>query len=315
MKQDSSNVSRAAASAPKKPFWNHRRKEATIGWLFLSPELIGIVLLYLFPVLFSLYMSLCDWNLLGGMSSVKFVGLQNYVEMFQDDKVLAAIKNNLIYTVLTVPVGMALSLVLAVLIHTKVYAQSYFKVAFFIPYISSIIAVGAVWSALYHPSLGPINGFLKSMGIDNPPMWLADPKYALLSIAIIAIWAGLGYQIIIYMAGLSGIPDDMYEAASIDGASSLQKFYKITMPMLGPTNTFLFITLLMGSFKVFDLIAFLTSGGPNNASTVLVYRIYEEGFRNFRMGYASSISWLLFAIVGLITLISWQIQKRQVHYG
>ncbi|AFC31381.1 binding-protein-dependent transport systems inner membrane component [Paenibacillus mucilaginosus 3016] len=295
-------------------FWNHRRREALTGWLFLGPELLGILVLYVFPVFFSLYLSLCDWNLVGGISAMKFVGLDNYAELFQDAKVGAALRNNLVYTLLTVPLGMFLALLLSVVIHSKVYLQSYFKVAFFIPYISSIIAVGAVWSALYHPSLGPINQFLMSIGIGQPPMWLPDPNYSLISIAIIAVWAGIGYQIVIYLAGLSGIPDELYEAAEIDGASKLQQFRRITLPLLGPTNSFLFITLLMGSFKVFDLVAFLTGGGPNNASTVIVYRIYEEGFQNFRMGYASAISWLLFAIVGVITFISWQIQKRSVHY-
>ncbi|MBB3110214.1 multiple sugar transport system permease protein [Paenibacillus phyllosphaerae] len=304
----------AAMTAGKKVKHANARKEALVGWLFLAPELIGIVVLYVFPVVFSLYLSLSDWNLVGGLQSIKFVGLDNYVEMFHDEKVIHALKNNFVYTLLTVPVGMALSLILAVLIHTKVYGQDYFKVAFFVPYISSIIAIGAVWSALYHPSLGPINQFLTSIGVSDPPKWLADPDFALLSIAIIAIWAGIGYQIVIYMAGLTSIPDDYYEAASIDGATALQKFRMITLPLLGPTNSFLFITLLMGSFKVFDLIAFLTSGGPNNASTVIVYRIYEEGFVNFRMGYASAISWLLFAIVGVVTFISWQIQKNKVTY-
>jgi multiple sugar transport system permease protein len=208
---------------------------------------------------------------------------------------------------------MFLALVLAVIIHTKVYFSSYFKIAFFIPYISSIIAIGAVWSALFHPSLGPINQFLRSIGVDNPPFWLASPKTSLLSIIIISIWAGIGYQIIIYLSSLTSIPDELYEAASIDGASQIQQFFKITLPMLGPTNIFLFITLLIGSFKVFDLIAFLTQGGPNDSSTVIVFRIYEEGFQKFNMGYASAISWLLFIIVGIFTLISWKLQKRFVH--
>ncbi|MFD0588719.1 carbohydrate ABC transporter permease [Paenibacillus sp. GCM10027627] len=299
-----------ARAASSRRYWSNSRKEALFGWLFLGPELIGILLLYVFPVFFSLYLSFSEWNLMGGLSSVKFVGLDNFKEMLADEKVHMALRNNLIYTVMTVPIGMILSLILAVIIHNRVYFQSFFKVAFFIPYISSIIAIGAVWSALYHPSEGPINRFLMSVGIQEPPMWLADPDFSLLSIAIIAIWSIVGYIIIIYLAGMTNIPDEMYEAASIDGASSLQKFYKITLPLLAPTTTFLFITLLIGSFKVFDLVAFLTAGGPFNSSTVLVYRIYEEGFQNFRMGYASALSWLLFMIVGVLTLLTWLFQKR-----
>ncbi|REK71634.1 carbohydrate ABC transporter permease [Paenibacillus paeoniae] len=294
----------------KRRYWNNSRKEALFGWLFLGPEMIGIVLLYVFPVFFSLYLSFNEWNLMGGLSAMKFIGFENFKEMLVDEKVHLALRNNLIYTFMTVPVSMILSLILAVIIHNRVHLQSYFKVAFFIPYISSIIAIGAVWSALYHPSEGPINRILMSFGIENPPKWLADPHYALLSIAIIAVWAIVGYIIIIYLAGMTNIPEEMYEAASMDGATSFQKFYKITLPLLAPTTIFLFITLLIGSFKVFDIVAFLTSGGPFNSSTVLVYRIYVEGFQNFRMGYASALSWLLFMIVGVLTLLTWTFQKR-----
>jgi len=308
---ESSKGAARMTRAGERSFWNNERKEMLAGWLFLAPEFLGMLFLYVFPVGFSLYLSFCDWNLVGGLSSIKFIGLDNFVAMFEDKKVLMSLKNNLIYTVFTVPIGMALSLLLAVVIHTRVFFQSYFKVAFFIPYISSIIAVGAVWSALYHPSQGPINQFLMRLGISDPPKWLADTTYSLPSIIIIAIWAGIGYQIIIYLAGLTNIPDDVYEAASIDGASSTQQFFKITMPLLTPTTSFLFITLLIGSFKVFDLVAFLTAGGPNDSSTVLVYRIFEEGFRNYKMGYASALSWLLFAIVGLVTLITWKFQNKK----
>ncbi|MFE5319490.1 carbohydrate ABC transporter permease [Paenibacillus sp. NPDC056579] len=297
-------------TARRRKFWNTARKDALIGWLFLAPEMIGMLALSVFPIVFSLYLSFSDWNLVGGLSSIKFVGLDNFRMLLEDDKFYMALKNNAVYTLFTVPIGMFLALLLAVVIHSKVYGKDYFKVAFFIPYISSIVALGAVWSALYHPSQGPINRFLISLGITEPPKWLADTQFSLISIIIIAIWAGIGYQIIIYIAGLSNIPDELYEAASIDGASQTQQFLRITLPLLGPTTSFLFITLLMSSFKVFDLIAFLTNGGPNDSSTVLVYRIYEEGFRNFRMGYASAISWVLFLIVGVITLVTWKLQNK-----
>nr|WP_253298044.1 sugar ABC transporter permease [Paenibacillus sp. MSJ-34] len=281
-----------------------------VGWLFLVPEIVGMLLLNVFALGFSLYLSLSSWDLLSGVKGIKFIGLDNYIRMFQDPTILQALKNNLLYTVLTVPVPIAIALVLAVLIQSKVYLKDYFKVAFFIPYISSIIAVAAVWSALFHPSLGPINQFLLDIGISNPPKWLADPKTSLIAIAIISSWAGLGYTIIIYLAGLTNISDELYEAAEIDGATGLQKFFKITVPLLRPTTFFLFITMLIGSFKVFDIISFLTEGGPNNSSTVLVYRIYEEGFQFYNMGYASAISWLLFAIIGLVTALTWKMRQE-----
>ncbi|OCT11480.1 sugar ABC transporter permease [Paenibacillus pectinilyticus] len=300
----------ASSKAKPRVFWTQTKKEGIAGWLFLSPVFICILVLGVFPVLFSLFLSFCEWNLVGGLSSIKFVGLDNFKMLFEDDKFYMALKNNLMYTAVTVPIGLCLALILSVLIHSRVFGQSYFKIAFFIPYISSITALGAIWSALYHPSLGPINQFLIRIGITNPPKWLADTHFSLVSIMIIAIWAALGYQIIIFIAGLTNIPEELYEAADMDGASSVQQFFRITLPLLGPTTSFLFITTLMSSFKVFDLISFLTGGGPNDSSTVLVYRIYEEGFQNFRMGYASAISWALFVIIGIVTLISYRVQMQ-----
>jgi len=291
-----------------------KRKEESIGWLFIIPEFIGIALLGVFPLLFTIYLSFNDWNLVGGVSSINFIGMDNYKALFQDDKFMKALTNNLFFTAVSVPVGMAIALVMAVAIHSYVKFKSYFKVAFFVPYICSTIAIAAVWSALFHPSKGPINQFLLSIGVSEPPMWLVDTSYALVSIAIIAIWQLIGYQIIIYLAGLTNIPEELYESARIDGASGFQQFYRITLPLLGPTNFFLLITLIISSFKVFDIIKFLTQGGPNQASTVLVYRIYEEGFQNFRMGYASAISIVLFLIVVVITSITWFTQQKNVHY-
>ncbi|GGH39283.1 carbohydrate ABC transporter permease [Paenibacillus segetis] len=295
---------------PRKKFWTPHRKEALIGWLFLTPEIIGMLFLNVFALGFSLYLSLSKWDLLTGVKGIEFTGFDNYVKLFHDPTIIQAVKNNLIYMILTVPIPIAIALVLAVLIQNSVFFKDYFKVAFFIPYISSIIAVAAVWSALFHPSLGPINQFLMDIGISNPPKWLVDPKTSLLSIAIISSWASLGYTIIIYMAGLTNISNEMYEAADIDGAGPLKKFFSITIPMLRPTTFFLLITMLIGSFKVFDVIAYLTEGGPNNSSMVLVYRIYEEGFVYHNMGYASTISWLLFGIIGIITALTWKMRNE-----
>lgn len=304
---------KVVTNVPKKgSISSEKRKEAIIGWLFLAPEIIGIVLLYVFPLVFALILSFSSWNLIGGFSEIRFVGFDNFIKMFQDERVFLALKNNMIFTLAVVPISMIIALIIAVVINSRVYFQSYFKVAFFIPYISSIIAVGAVWRALYHPSQGPINQFLMSLGITSPPGWLASTSTSLLAIIIISIWAQVGYVVIIYLAGLSNIPESMYEAAKIDGASSFQSFLKITMPLLGPTHVFLSITLLIGSFKVFDLIKFLTDGGPVDSSTVLVYLIYQEGFERFNMGYASALSWLLFAVVALLTFLTWKAQNNKL---
>lgn len=295
---------------PRKKFMTPHRKEAMIGWLFLAPEIIGMLFLNVFALGFSLYLSLSKWDLLSGVKGIEFIGFGNYAKLFNDPTIWQAVKNNVLYMIMTVPIPIAIAFVLAVLIHNSVFFKDYFKVAFFIPYISSIIAVAAVWSALFHPSLGPINQFLMDLGISSPPKWLVDPKTSLLSIAIISSWASLGYTIIIYMAGLTNISNEIYEAAEIDGAGPLKKFFSITVPMLRSTTFFLLITMLIGSFKVFDIIAYLTEGGPNNSSTVLVYRIYEEGFKYYNMGYASAISWLLFAIIGILTAVTWKMRNE-----
>lgn len=299
------------AKLEKRRRWDQKRKEAVVGWLFLAPEAIGIITLAIFPILFSLILSFTNWNLIGGFQEMKWVGLDNFQRMIGDSKFWKALENNILFTAVTVPVGLLIAMLMAVLVHTKVYAKDLFKILFFIPYICSTVAIAAVWAALYHPSSGPINQFLMAIGIDQPPKWLVDSEYAIVAIMVIAIWQALGYQIIIFLAGLTQISDDIYEAARIDGASGIQQFRYITVPMLAPTTLFLTITTIIGSFKVFDLIKFLTDGGPNDASTVLVYRIYEEGFVNFNMGYASALSWILFLLVIAVTSVTWVVQARE----
>lgn len=311
LSQQPGNSATVPQKQPKRPFWTMRRKEEWTGWLFIIPEYLGIALWGVFPLLFTIYLSFTDWNLVGGVSSISFTGFDNYTALLQDDKFRKAFMNNLLFTVITVPLGMAIALVMSVAIHSYVRFKSYFKVAFFVPYICSTIAIAAVWGALFHPSKGPINQLLIALGVDHPPMWLVDTSYAMVAIAIISVWQLIGYKIIIYLAGLTNIPEELYESARIDGASDLQQFFKITLPLLGPTNFFLLITLMISSFKVFDIIKFLTQGGPNQASTVIVYRIYEEGFQNFRMGYASAMSMVLFVLVVVLTSLTYIFQQKR----
>lgn len=301
------------AAPVKRVYWNKRRREQLAGWLFVSPEVIGMLLLSVLPLAFSLILSFTDWNLVGGLSDIKFIGLDNFVDLMKDDKFLKALKNNLLFTGITVPLGILLALVMAAVIQAKIHFKEYFKIAFFIPYVCSTVAIAAVWSALFHPSKGPLNQILMQIGIDNPPKWLVDTTVAIFAIMIIYVWQLLGYQIVIFIAGLSNIPDELYESAGIDGANSMQQFRYITIPLLGPTTFFLTITSIISSFKVFDIIKFLTGGGPNYASTVLVYQIYEEGFQKFNMGYAAAMSWVLFLIIVVVSTVTSYFQKRSMH--
>jgi multiple sugar transport system permease protein len=290
-----------------------QRGETLAGWLFVSPMLIGVFVLVLLPILATLILNFADWNFVAGLDGLKWVGFANFKKLFHDPTFLKSIRNNVLF-LLAVPVYMIISMLLAILIDRHVYLKSYFKVAYFMPYISSIVAVAVVWQVLFHPSYGPINEFLKSIGIDNPPKWIADPNYALVSIMMITVWISIGFNMIIYIAGLQSIPKDLYEAADIDGANGWVKFFRITFPLLSPTSFFLLVTGIISTFKVFDVIAVLTQGGPMESTTMMVWYLYDTAFVNLKIGYASSMATVLFLFVLVITLAQWVIQKKWVNY-
>jgi multiple sugar transport system permease protein len=275
--------------------------------------LIGVSVLVLLPILATLILSFADWNFVAGMSGLKWVGIAHFKMLVHDEIFLKSVLNNIIFLI-TVPVYMLISMVLAILIDKYVYFKSYFKVAYFMPYISSLVAVAVVWMVLFQPSYGPINEFLKSIGISNPPKWFADPHYALISIMMITIWISIGFNMIIYIAGLQSIPKDLYEAADIDGANGWVKFRRITFPLLSSTSFFLLVTGIISTFKVFDIIAVLTQGGPINSTSMMVWYLYDTAFGNLKFGYASSMSVVLFIFVMLITAGQWAAQKKWVNY-
>ena len=184
------------------------------------------------------------------------------------------------------------------------------RIMIFIPYIASVVAVCTVWQVMLQPSYGPVNEFLHTIGIENPPKWLVDQKWALVAIMIINIWTQIGYYVAVYMSGLKNIPIDLYEAAQIDGASSIQQFRYITVPQVSPTTFFLAIMGIIGSFKVFDLISVLTGGGPGNSTSVMAYYIYKTAFNDFKMGYACALAWALFLLIFAVTLVQWKFQDR-----
>ncbi len=292
-----------------------KAKENLSGYLFVLPSLIGFTIFMLFPVLFSLILSFCDWDLVSGFTNIKFIGLNNFIDIWNDTGFIQALKNNFIYTIVVVPVTMVFSLILAIILNNKVYGKKPLRLLFFLPHISNVVAVSIIWMALYHPTLGPINQFLASIGISRPPQWLADPNWALPAIMAMTIWMGIGYDLIVYMAGLQGIPNQLYEAAEIDGANHFMKFFHVTLPLLSPTTFFLFVTRIITSFQVFGPINVMTEGGPAGATTVLVFEIYKQGFKYYKFGYASAIAWVLFVIIFLITIIQWNRQNKWVTYN
>jgi len=223
-------------------------------------------------------------------------------------------KNSLIFTVATVLIGIALSLVLAVVIGRLVFFKDAVKAMLFMPYISSTVAISIVWMILLQPTYGPVNQFLRSLGIQNTPNWLFDVHWALPSLIAMYIWQNLGYNIVVYIAGLSSISRELYEAAEVDGASGIRQFFSITIPMVSPTTFFLVIMGIINSFKVFDQVQVLTQGGPGTSSSVLALFIYREAFQNYHMGTASAAAWVMFIIIFIVTVIQWQGQRKWVTF-
>lgn len=292
---------------------NKEKNENVAGLLFVSPMLIGVSVLVLIPILATFVLSFSEWSFITPLSQLQWVGFDNFTRLFKDPVFLKSLLNNAIF-ILTVPICMIISLLLAITIDRNVYLKGFFKVAFFMPYISSVVAIAVVWQVLFHPSAGPINQVLMSLGIDNPPKWIADPNFALISIMLIQVWVSIGFNMIIFLAGLQNIPKDLYEAADIDGANAWVKFKNITVPMISPTSFFLFITGIISTFKVFDLVAVLTKGGPMHSTSMIVWNLYETAFVNLKIGPASAMAVVLFVIVFAITIIQWLGQKKWVNY-
>ncbi|TFE29486.1 carbohydrate ABC transporter permease [Cohnella luojiensis] len=290
-------------------------RENLAGYLFILPNLSGYFLFVLLPILFSLYLVFNDWEYLKGFSGISWVGLDNFKALGSDPKFLKALQNNTIFTVVSVPASIILGLVLAVILNKHVYFKNTLRTLIFLPYVSSLVAVSVIWSIMYRASDGPINQVLRNFGISHPPGWLSSPDSALFAIIIMSVWVTIGYAMVIYLAGLQGISKDLYEASEIDGASKLRQFFRITVPMLTPTTFLIAITLIIWSFQVFGPVAVMTQGGPIDSTMVLSYHIYLLAFRYYKMGYAAAVSWVLFAIIFVVTLIQWQSQKRwQQHF-
>ena len=286
------------------------RKDFFTGMGFILPSLLGFLIFTFIPVVISLCRSFTSWNFMEGIEGIKFNGLANYIRLFSDEWFLNSYKNNIIFTAVTVPVLIALGLVMATIINKYIYGGGVVRTMIFIPYIASVVAVCTVWMVLLQPSYGPVNEFFRSIGIANPPGWLADFKWSLPSIMVIYVWQQVGYYSIVFLAGLKGLPEDVYEAAKVDGASSIRQFFSLTVPLISPTTFFLTIMGIIGSFKVFDQISVLTQGGPGSSSSVMAYYVYRTAFDYFEMGYANTLAWALFVLVFIVTLVQWKMQAK-----
>ena len=277
-----------------------KKEDFYTGLICLSPSLVIVIVFVVFPILFSLGISFFDWKILS--DERPFIGFANYIRMFQNDEFWLAMKNTTMYTLGVVPIGAVVSLAMALLLNRYIVFSGFFKTAFFLPVITSTIAVAIVWLWIYNDHNGLLNIILRAMNI-KPVGWLTNTKTALLSVIIMSIWKNAGYHMIIFLAGLNAIPMSYYEAATLAGANGWQRFRFITWPMLIPTTLFVMITNTIFSFQVFGPIYTMTGGGPVRSTTVIVYHLYVRAFEFQEMGYASAAAWVIFLLLTTLTAL------------
>lgn len=290
---------------------SRERRNLLTGLAFIAPNFIGFLLFSIIPVGASLVLSFTNWDLI---SKPKFVGIDNFMKLFTADPLFwKVLWNTTRYCLLAIPGMMILALLLALLVNKEMKGRMIYRFIYFLPVVTSTIAVSIVWTWLFNTDFGLINQFLWVFKI-QPINWLADEKIAMISIAMIGIWSTAGYNMVLYLAGLQSIPRQLYEACEIDGGGTLRKFISVTIPMLTPTTFFVLVMSIINSFQVFDYIYIMTNGGPNNTTKSIVSYIYDNGFQYFKMGNASAISWVLFIIVFSLTYVQFRMQDKWVEY-
>ncbi|GIK31214.1 MAG: sugar ABC transporter permease [Armatimonadetes bacterium] len=286
-----------------------RRRESRLGWLFVAPATLHLVVFALFPMGFALYISLFKWRLF--KDSPEFVFLQNYVWSFTEGPFWNALWNSFRYTAVSVPAGMAVALGVALLVNQKLRGVTIFRTLYYIPAISSGVAVSMLWIYVFLPETGMLNLLLRMIGVRSIA-FLQDSTWAMWALAFMSIWTGLGPKMVLYLAGLVGIPQSLYEAAELDGAGKLKSFWSVTLPMLAPTTIFVLITSTIGAMQVFTPVYMMTKGGPEDSTDVVGYHIYTEAWVNFNTGLASAKSFVLLVVIGGISLLQFRLMRRQL---
>lgn len=286
------------------------KRETLFGYIFTAPQIIGFLAFVLFPLVFSLILCFCEWNML---DAPVFVGFKNFEAIFRDRIFWKSIGNTFLYLLIVVPLTLITSLSLALLTNRKLPFMKFYRAAFFLPMVTSTVAIAMVWSFIYEPDCGIIDSFLQTIGIKNPPLWLQDPKFARWAVSIVSIWLKAGYYYIIFDAGLKNIPNELYEAADIDGASTWRKIIRITIPMLSSVMFFVSVMLFIDVFNMFNEVFIMTAGGPDYSTYTLSMYIYFYAFNQFDMGRAAVASWILFAFVGIVTAIQFAVKKKVVY--
>lgn len=287
------------------------RRESLAAYFFVAPALIHSLVFIVGVVIVSAVVSTTRWDLITPPS---FIGLDNYVHMFQDDLFWTSITNTVIFAAVSVPTSIGLSLALALAANTKLRGMTFFRTAYFFPYIASMVSVAIVFRWLFSSAdYGLINAFLGLFGI-KPVNWLGQCSTALPTVALVSVWKGLGWNMTLFLAGLQGIPAHLYEAAELDGAGPWQRFRDVTWPLLSPTTFFVSITAMLGFFQTFDSVYLMTGGGPSNCTLLYLNYTVRQGFNFFHMGYAAAMSWFLFAVLAIATFIQFKVLNKRVHY-
>ncbi|MEX2536099.1 MAG: sugar ABC transporter permease [Trueperaceae bacterium] len=291
---------------------SRRLGELPVALLFLLPAAVILGVFNFYPALYSLYLSFFEWN---GVSSVREpVGLGNYERLLRSTEFWNSLRVTALYAAGMTLGALALGLLVAVLLNLNIEGRAFYRVLYFLPVITPTVAAGVVWKHLFDPSQGVVNRSLELVGLAGPA-WLVSPGWALLAVVIVGIWKRVGFNMVIYLAALQGIPRTYYEAAQLDGASHLQTFRHITLPLLAPSTFFLTVTALIEAFQVFDLVYVMTAGGPLRGTDVVGYYLYRYGFRYYELGFASAIAYAMFVLIFIVTLIQFRLMRSGTGEG
>ena len=310
-----------SVAKPRKKSSRLHRKNTLVAYSFLAPNFLGFAIFTLVPVLCAIALSFCEWNG-GDISKLKFVGFDNYATIFNVSKVSEkgleyffnrvdlgiSLKNTVFYTLMTVPLTIICALALALILN-KVKGALAFRTVFFFPYVASMVAICVCWSFMLMKN-GPINQIIMALGIDFNKSWTADSGMAIWAIILVSVWRNMGYYMVIYLAALQGVPRELMEAATVDGAGKWKQFLHVTLPQLRPTTFFVSVMMIISCFKIYDVVAIMTEGGPGRATKMLVTYIYDEAFVKVRYGQASAISMILLIIVLVVTIIQFGSEKK-----
>ncbi|GLS33082.1 multiple sugar transport system permease protein [Mesorhizobium albiziae] len=301
-----------ARRASQKALRRHRITETLAAWSLAGPALVLLIGLFFLPLFAVFAIALTDWQF--GTSSLSFVGLENFEEVFSDEGFRASLVNTIVYVAIVVPGTIVLGLAIALLIEGGKSFRAFYRAIHFLPYMATLAAMAIAWEALLHPTIGLVNQTLTGLGLPTAN-WLRDENTVLPVLAIIGIWQNLGFAMVLFLAGLKSIPQDLYDAADIDGADAwLDRLRTVTVPMLGPVTMFVFIVVALRAFETFDTVQVLTQGGPGHASELLLFTLYRESFEYLRTGYGASVAVVFLFIIVALTLIQARVMDKRVHY-